>query len=282
MPKSRNSGPRAKLRATLAACSALVACCASPVVWSEGDDEVTSEVIPVGELVVTDVSTRVKHGEDCTFPWVAALGRATKLTEKLYRLHVECTGVLVSPHVVLTAAHCKKTCAYVMPGVQHVEQVSPRPGLKFEEPHPIGDTDMMLIRFCDKEQHPKVLRGPLESVLPTVKFGIVASFGKSGTGPHNRDLQQATLEVRSPRDCNFKQGNPQMCVCGVKQWICGADSGAPFLTSDSRHLLLGIVKSSQDAGCVMTDGPVCGGVWPLTDPNDEIDKYIERAEKACK
>jgi secreted trypsin-like serine protease len=177
-----------------------------------------------------------------------------------------CSGVVVAPDAVLTAAHCVRSASLGELQVRNVQVGHPRARPErrtvrdvlvhpdFDAQHPERGSDLAVLK----------LNAPLARALPmplaalndnvtlagprvrVVGFGVTRSGGRGSAR-----LRDATLESLSPFQCfsGDVQGMAQtrFCAASPRAGVCPGDSGAPaLLTLEGVEHVVGVVSLAVD------------------------------------
>jgi secreted trypsin-like serine protease len=184
--------------------------------------------------------------------------------------HSLCTGVVIAPDLVLTAAHCVLengkyrlvTFEGRRPSVKDVARVVPHPQFSLRVDAP----DIALVKLATSPS-PKLIPAAFSDrrAPPTVgeRF-LVAGFGVATQGERKTagTLRAATLVATDrPNSQQLSLVDPKKLGESAGLGVCNGDSGGPVFDERDRALV-GIVSWTG-----RTDGePVCGfvsGVIPL-------------------
>jgi secreted trypsin-like serine protease len=175
-----------------------------------------------------------------------------------------CSGTLISPNVILTAAHCAigMTGAVVVFGLnletatdaqmRGVDMVAVHPEFKPKAAGQGGWNDVALFRFqgaapasakiaqiLDK---PSVLKAGLKATL--AGFGTTKSHGM---GTDDGTLRKVTLAVQNPA---FEQTEISFAKSTKGGSACHGDSGGPaYVTLSGKLTVIGITSRGTTAAC---------------------------------
>jgi secreted trypsin-like serine protease len=231
-------------------------------------------------------------------PATALVGGAPAAHESLARSIVTivgsrgnfCTGALIAPDIVLSAAHCIAPGAVykiVIPGERpprllDVKRAATHPQFNAQgiQAHRAG-ADVALLQLAEllpKSKVPSAFGAPATPIAAGASFTVAGigvtkrGDGKSGGAIRSANLiatgKPGTLQVRlvDPATNNAREG----------LGACTGDSGAPVFENQSgRAVIVGVV--SWSTGANNTDG--CGGLTGVT-PLTLYRAWIEQMVKA--
>ncbi len=189
-----------------------------------------------------------------------------------------CSGALIAPDIVLSAAHCianDTTYKIVIPGetpprLLDVRRVATHPQFNAQgmSAHR-ASADVALLQLAEplpKSKAPSPFGAPAEPIAAGAPF-IVAGIGvtKRGDGKSGGTIRSANLVATSkPGNLQIRLVDPATGNTREGLGACTGDSGAPaFENQNGRAVIVGVV--SWSTGANNTDG--CGGltgVTPLT------------------
>ncbi|XP_013364305.1 PREDICTED: kallikrein-4-like [Chinchilla lanigera] len=191
---------------------------------------------------VTDGITCIPHSQ----PWIAAL---------FDRLQHYCSGVLVHPQWVLSAAHCWRPTYTIGLGLHGIydwfKEGSMIIKARYSVKHPqytkvINGKDLMLIKLNRPVVESDTIRTiPIASQCPTPETSCqVSGWGQLLKGSYPLDLQCAIIPVVAEEDCRFKfhryYHDSMFCAGGEsRKNTCKLDSGGPLVCNG---VLQGIVS----------------------------------------
>ncbi|KAM5236245.1 kallikrein-4-like [Ctenodactylus gundi] len=205
----------------------------------------------------TRASSRIVNGEDCvphSQPWQAALMVENELL---------CSGVLVHPQWVLSAAHCLED--YTVGLGLHSLEAREEPGSRLVETlisirhpeynHPSFANDLMLIKLKEAVPESDTIRSiSVASQCPTPgDTCLVSGWGRLGNGRLPSRLQCVNISVVSEDVCS-EAYDPvyhysMLCAGGGQDGrdSCHGDSGGPLVCNRSLQGLvsLGTIPCGQ-------------------------------------
>lgn len=217
-------------------------------------------------------SSAVLGGKDATGnPIVVGILPNEKATQ------AQCSGALVAPRIVFTAAHClyADPARYWVsqPGVTLADQTSPRiqaerfliPSDFSSSSFPYQNDFGIIILKSGFDGYENIKYASLEEIrtwselrdsVTHVGYGCTALVDKPPCGLTSQTPNQfdTTLEVEVPRQfLSLKPGTFSMTRISVEKTICGGDSGSPLLKfQNGRWIYIGAQSSSNGAGCTPT------------------------------
>ena len=151
----------------------------------------------------------VDSDSDVKAPWIAALGMKRKRTDGFMTFAVICSGVIISPRVVLTANHClAKRPESIRAGVTRIDQANPQDRkIKGYITHPDHNNkdwyyDLALVLVTEEfnfnsKVTPLCLPNEPE-IHPGDGVGIlVQGWGEDWKGQGGREVTQVKVNIRS-------------------------------------------------------------------------------------
>jgi trypsin len=236
----------------------------------------------------------VVGGTAATAPWVVSLKQVTKTGSTLV-----CTGAVLDPLHVLTAGHCVFDLSgavadpsalsvragisnYATPAAGDAEQdrgVSSfrvHPGFVYSAGVSADDVAVLALTGPLDLSTPQVQAAPLPSggtLYPAQATVLVAGFGRESNGAADGSLNGFTATVDPQGECGSfsNQVVPYadaiaFCAAGPSSAVCNGDSGAPLVTADAAHVIVGIV-SAGPGSCT----PGSHGVYTNVDAREILD-----------
>jgi secreted trypsin-like serine protease len=161
-----------------------------------------------------------------------------------------CTGTVVSPIFVLTAAHCVRPPGYSGPAgfkvyIGNVEWSSPEAQVfsvaqalvfpKYKGQDSAGDAALLQLSAPTTAPPIPVAR---HQIWSPGQRAVIAGFGdlEPGQSEQTKVLHRATTIIREQSSCNFYFGGHFVCVNGAPAYragTCPGDSGSPLLARRS-------------------------------------------------
>jgi secreted trypsin-like serine protease len=200
-----------------------------------------------------------------------------------------CSGTLIAPNVVLTAAHCvpanatTKVVAYGaqrQPTLLDVRRVASHPQFNargIANHRATADVALLQLAVPMAGKSPSTLGSPRAPIAVGTRF-TVAGIGvtRRGDGKSGGIARAATLVATGrPGTLQIRLVDPATNNTREGLGACTGDSGGPvFEAQDGRNVIVGVISWSTAANSA--DG--CGGltgVTPLTLYRDWIDRTVK-------
>ena len=155
---------------------------------------------------------------DVKAPWMAALGIMRNDTEGDLKFAVTCSGVILTPNVIITAAHCffdGLNPEYIRAGVTRIDQANPQDRkIREYKSHPDRNNkdwyyDLALVFVTE----PLNFNGKVSSLcLPKKPYPhpgdglgvLVQGWGGDQFGENGMELTQVKVNVRSKGECDYR------------------------------------------------------------------------------
>lgn len=183
-----------------------------------------------------------------------------------------CTGVLVSPRAVLTAAHCVRSPSGAALRVRSVRIGNPagrterarvvevRAHPDFDPAHPDRGADLAVLRLSRavEGRAPPALATPAQHPEGGGARVVIRGFGltRAGSRPRvARGLSAVRLEALTPHHCFSgpvqEMARTRWCAAAPSAGVCPGDSGSPATVTEpgGPEVLVGVTSLALDAGC---------------------------------
>ena len=146
---------------------------------------------------------------DVNAPWIAAIGIKINGTDGEITFAVECSGVILTPRVIITANHCFDVkLEYVRAGVTRIDQANPQDrGIRYHITHPDHNNkdwyyDLALVFLTEElnfNRRVSALCLPSEpSPHPGDGVGvIVQGWGEDFLGNSGKKVTETKVDIRS-------------------------------------------------------------------------------------
>ncbi|KAF0701660.1 Aste57867_7918 [Aphanomyces stellatus] len=172
-----------------------------------------------------------------------------------------CSGMLITPTVVLTAAHCLARWPLVAAIGSHFTSGTvggERIAARLATRHPAynsstNDFDVGVLELTRPRRiRPVNISRALD--IPVGTSATARGFGKTNAtlGTDATVLMETTTQIQSPAHCGMNNATSKtvLCVDGKQGVVCGGDSGGPLTILDANNveLLIGIT-SWGSLGC---------------------------------
>jgi len=232
-------------------------------------------------------------------------GAAVYFRWRTARANGSCSGVLVDPRAVLTAAHCVRSAELGRLGVQRVRVGNPRgqtvsrrvdsvhvhPDFQVQHPDAGSDLALLILRRPVEDRPPVRLATEAEEPstqgtdLRVTAYGITRARARSAPG---RVLNAITLEYLSPYQCFHgpvaQMAATRMCAASPSAGVCPGDSGGPALIRvGDEDVLVGVVSLAIDrrvcseAATVLTRvAPFRGWIRDVLSETNRLEGDVER------
>ncbi len=211
---------------------------------------------------VIGLETRILNGDTCNNSAAASVVRLIALDDFFQPISL-CSGTLITPTQVLTAAHCFEQLAFyvVESGDRgtasnfeaNVISLNEAPGFRLGGP----DTSFRLFNDAAIAELDRPIPSPTMPILlsraPEVgEEGFVFGFGATELGSRNASidvLQGGAMTIREVTDNHIF-----VSFDGSGVNICSGDSGGPIVVLvDGQPAVAGIVSQGSEPGCFPGD-----------------------------
>ncbi|KAF0725472.1 hypothetical protein Ae201684P_019184 [Aphanomyces euteiches] len=224
----------------------------------------------VWSLAVSLGVKAMDDGHTVSMPSSAPLVQLSKFNEGP---HI-CTGVLIAPNVVLTAAVCadasKTATIRSKEDVEHLEIASGRAHRTVSDDMATQyDVAVVLLRQKSKQPPAKLSFDTLSIGKQVLTYGLSQAFFDGATS----QVREMNGIVMSPSDCNPVPGaaiDSAICISGPLS--CIGDFGSPVMAVvDGQHVVVGLSTWSRQS-------PTCGTFLArytrLSTMRDFIEPYL--------